>query len=125
MALRHRLVKPAVYLGMILALCLSGWGVYRDTLLERRVEAWTVQAQARNLMLTRQLLLPVPNWQYSPLRFLMGRRQIAVAVYTTDDAENLLALPPCPVKLLVETLASTPRETIAQLRDKFGAEYVE
>ncbi len=43
-------------------------------------------------MFTRQLLLPVPNWQYSPLRFLMGRRQIAVALYTTADAENLLSL---------------------------------
>jgi hypothetical protein len=65
----------------------------------------------------------VPGFEDSDIMgSLLGRRQITVIVSDVADLEKLLSMPPCPVKLVVETVANTPPHVVTRLRERFGAD---
>jgi len=62
----------------------------------------------------------IPGLEYHELgRRVLGQRKVSVAVYDADEAQNLISMPPCPVKLVVETLSSTPADVVTLLREGF------
>jgi hypothetical protein len=65
----------------------------------------------------------IPGFRdYDALRHALGRRQMTVVIFHPEDADKLLAMPPCPVKLVVDTTASTPPEVVTRLGERFGSD---
>jgi len=89
---------------------------------ERAIDAWQLAASERHpLPVVYDSVCSVPFVRdYALLRHIFGRRQITAVVLNTPDADKLLTMPPCPVELVVNTVASTPPEDLRRLRKRFG-----
>ena len=89
---------------------------------ERATHVWMLQAwQGHPLPVHYNSDSTMPGIRdHDILRRIFGRRQVTVVVFTAADADKLLAMPPCPVQLLVNTVASTPPEAMRRLKERFG-----
>jgi hypothetical protein len=89
---------------------------------ERATHAWLLLAsQDHPLPLVYDTVSSVPGVRdHDMLRRVFGSRQITAVVLHSADADKLLAMPPCPVKLLVNTIESTPPEAIRRLKERLG-----
>ncbi|QDT57018.1 hypothetical protein Pan44_50830 [Caulifigura coniformis] len=92
----------------------------RSVRIEAATHAWIRKAAARNLVCMSDTVCVIPGLEYHELgRRVLGQRQVRVAVYNAEDAHNLVSMPPCPVKLVVDTLSSTPPDVVTMLRERF------
>jgi hypothetical protein len=49
----------------------------------------------------------------------MGKRVVTLVTFDAEDAEDILALPPCLVERKIRTFNGTPQKAIARLRVRF------
>jgi len=88
---------------------------------ERAIHAWlTLASHDHPLVMKYETVCIIPGVDHERLREFLGRRQISVVVFNPGDADKLLAMPPCPVKLIVDVGLRTPLDDITRLRDRFG-----
>ncbi|QDT57251.1 hypothetical protein Pan44_53190 [Caulifigura coniformis] len=97
-----------------------GYRSNRSVRIEAATHAWIRKAAALNLVCMSDTVCVIPGLEYHELgRRVLGQRKVRVAVYNAEDAHNLGSMPPFPVKLVVDTLASTPPDVVTMLRSRF------
>lgn len=108
--------------GIGLLLVGSAGMVWWDNHRQLRTQEWFREAEhGHHLMAWIRTVCVIPGIRdHDSLSQVFGRQEITVDVYNAEDANKLLAMPPCPVKLVVETMPSTPPDTVQRLRERFG-----
>ena len=72
------------------------------------------------------MVCAIPGFEFNPLgRMFMGRRHVMVVAYRDTDADAILTMPECPVRLVVTTSSQLPAADLERLRERFGAENAE
>jgi len=106
----------------VLAASLTGWWVAAwDNDVERKTLAWLADASKRDLVIAYDSVCMIPGFEHEKVgKQLLGRRQISVVIYNAQDARNLIAMPPCPVRLIVQHMFGTPTGVVELLRVHFG-----
>ena len=122
----QRWIKPSVYIVLIGGVCWSAWGVVAQHRLDARIHEWTALATEKDLLYSDRQLCLIPGYETNPIgRVFMGRRHVMVVAYRDTDADAILEMPECPVRLVVFLGPQLPSEHAVRLRKRFGPENVE
>ena len=119
--LRSRWIKPAVYLVLIGGVCWSAWGVIAQHRLDARIREWTALATEKDLLYSDRQLCLIPGYETNPIgRVFMGRRHVMGVAYRDTDADAILEMPECAVRLVVFLGPQLPAELVQGPREQFG-----
>lgn len=122
----RRWLKPALYLFLLGSVCWTAREVIEQLRLDARILEWTALATERDLLYSDRQLCLIPGFETNPIgRMFMGRRHVMVVAYRDTDADAILDMPECPVRLVVFLGPQLPTEHAERLRERFGSENVE
>ncbi|OAI52409.1 hypothetical protein AYO47_06230 [Planctomyces sp. SCGC AG-212-M04] len=105
---------------MVLGVSAVAFAYWRNDV-EQETHSWLTEATRQALVIKYENVCLLPGLEGSDFgKKLFGQRQINVVLFEADDLLKLQAMSPCPVRLVVSSVASTPPEVAARAAERYG-----